>query len=292
MSKPSILLIPGSFALPEFYDPIIDAVAAKGYSIRGLHLPSVGLSALKGREGAPPTMYDDAAFIANEAKKLADEGKDVVLIGHSYGGIPVTQSLKGVGKEERGKQGKKGGVVRLAYITSLVPAVGVAALGVLADVPKEQQLDLKVDVRSCPHSPSLSPPLHSPPRFLSILTNASIYKENGWMYHDPPAATAVITLNHLSSEEGTAWIKKFPKHSAVSFSNELTYPGYKDVPVSYLFCEEDLCIPPQIQRAGIEMMERESGRKVNVTSIRSDHCPNLTAAQDTIDWILDVAGRS
>jgi hypothetical protein len=27
------------------------------------------------------------------------------------------------------------------------------------------------------------------------------------MYHDPPAATAAITLSHLSLEEGEAWIK-------------------------------------------------------------------------------------
>ena len=147
MSKPSILLIPGSFALPEFYDPIVDAVVAKGYEIRALHLPSVGLKTGQGREGAPPTMYDDAAFIAKEAERRADEGKDVILIGHSYGGVPVTQSAKGLGTKERQKQGKTGGIVHLAYITSLVPAVGTSAAAVLADVPKEHQLDLKIDVR-------------------------------------------------------------------------------------------------------------------------------------------------
>jgi hypothetical protein len=99
-------------------------------------------------------------------------------------------------------------------------------------------------------------------------------------------------LSHLSLEEGEAWVKKFPKHSAVSFAGELTYAGYKDIPVSYLFCEEDLCIPAKIQRAGIEMMEKESGKNVNVTSIKADHCPNFTATQKVVDWILDVAGRA
>ena len=75
MSNPSILLIPNSFALPEFYNPVVDAVAAKGYEIRALHLPSVGLKTGQGREGAPPTMYDDAAFIAKEAERFADEAK-------------------------------------------------------------------------------------------------------------------------------------------------------------------------------------------------------------------------
>lgn len=145
MSKPSILLIPGSFGLPEFYDPIVNAVAAQGYEIRALHYPSVGLKTGP-REGVPPSMYDDAAFIAEETEKLADEGKDVVLIAHSYGGVPTSQSIKGLGKEERVKAGKEGGVVNLAYMTALVPALGVSAMGVLSDVPKEQQLDLKIDV--------------------------------------------------------------------------------------------------------------------------------------------------
>ena len=152
MSKPSILLIPGSFALPEFYNSVVDAVVAKGYEIRALHLPSVGLKTGQGREGELPTMYDDAAFIAKEAERLADEGKEVILIGHSYGGVPVTQSPKGLGAKERQMQGKLGGIVSLAYITSLVPAVGTSAAGVVADVPKEHQLDLKIDVRFSPFS--------------------------------------------------------------------------------------------------------------------------------------------
>jgi alpha-beta hydrolase superfamily lysophospholipase len=147
MSKPSILVIPGSFSLPKFYDTVMDPVAAQGYEIRGLHLPSVGLSADAGRPGAPATMYDDAAFIAAEANKLADEGKDVILVPHSYAGVPTSESLKGLSKEERQKAGKKGGVVRIAYMTAVVPPVGMAAMGMLADIPKELQIELAVDVR-------------------------------------------------------------------------------------------------------------------------------------------------
>lgn len=99
-------------------------------------------------------------------------------------------------------------------------------------------------------------------------------------------------MNHLPLEEATALVKKFPKHSATSFMDKLTYAGYKDVPVSYLVCEDDLCIPPQIQRVEIEMIERESGKKVHVTSIKADHCPNATAPQKIVDWILDIVERT
>lgn len=146
MAKPSIVLIPGSFALPEFYNPIFDAVRERGYDIRGLHLPSVGLRAVEGRPGSPPTMYDDAKHIDKEVEKLSDEGKDVILIGHSYGGVPVSQCGQGLSKEERQKQGKPGGLVNLAYLTCLVPSLGANARDILADVPDEHKVDMKVQV--------------------------------------------------------------------------------------------------------------------------------------------------
>jgi hypothetical protein len=40
------------------------------------------------------------------------------------------------------------------------------------------------------------------------------------------------------------------------------------------------------------MIEKESGGKVNVTSIKGDHCPNVTATDEVVDWILDMAGRA
>jgi hypothetical protein len=164
MSKPSILFIPGSFALPEFYDSIITGVTSAGYSIRALHLPTVGPK-IGPVDADPPSMYADAAVIAQEIQKLADEGKDVILIGHSYGGVPLSESTKGLGKEEREKEGKKGGVVRLGYLTALVPPVGTSAGGVLAGVPEELRLNLQMDVRFLPFIPP-----HS------IIVNAEIGK--------------------------------------------------------------------------------------------------------------------
>lgn len=99
-----------------------------------------------GRGGSLPTMYDDAAFIAKELVKLADEGKEVVIVAHSYGGTPSSECPKGLGKEERQKQGKKGGLVRIAYVSCLVPAVGSPAMALLSDIPVEQRSEILVDV--------------------------------------------------------------------------------------------------------------------------------------------------
>lgn len=117
--EPTIVLVPGSFNYSAIYTAVTDKFTALGHSLKAVELRTVGK-----RPGPPPTMYDDAAAIASEVEKLADEGKDVVLVGHSYGGLPISQSLKGLSRAAREKEGKKGGVVRLAYLAALVPAIG------------------------------------------------------------------------------------------------------------------------------------------------------------------------
>ncbi len=159
MSKPTILLIPGAFALPKLYDEVVGGVAARGYEIRALHLPSVGLDHGVGREGAPPTMHDDAAFIAAEVRRAADEGADVVLVAHSYGGVPASQCAEGLAKEDRRGRGERGGLVRLAYVTCLVPPVGMAGLDVLKEGASDERVEMKQDVS---RQPPLLPPTPPP----------------------------------------------------------------------------------------------------------------------------------
>lgn len=128
MSKPTILFVTGSFAPVEFYTNIVDLITSAGHTIQIVKLPSITK-----KPGPLPTMYDDAAHIAALATELADQGKDIILMAHSYGGTPASQAMKGLSKSERAKAGKKGGVVRLAYMTAVAPAEGVAAGEALVD---------------------------------------------------------------------------------------------------------------------------------------------------------------
>lgn len=134
----SLVIIPAASALPLFYDTVIDGVSRHGYDIKALHIPSVGL-VTGARPGDPPNMYDDAAFISAHVTGLADAGYDVLLITHSYRGTPATESIRGLSKNERLKQGKDGGIVGLAYMSSLVPEVGHPASSSVGTAPKGQQ---------------------------------------------------------------------------------------------------------------------------------------------------------
>lgn len=148
MSKPSILIVPGSFTPGHAYNNLVEKVAARGYDIRALQMPSVRLETESPTARMPPSMYEDAAFIASQATALADEGKDVVIISHSYGGVPTTECVKGLAKDARQKLGKQGGIVRLAYMTSLVPALGSSAGNVLdlGERSEDGRLPMEMDV--------------------------------------------------------------------------------------------------------------------------------------------------
>lgn len=106
--------------------------------------------------------------------------------------------------------------------------------------------------------------------------------------HVDPRDSARIVFSSLPLDEGEAWMRRFPLQSSAVFGDELTYAGYKDVPVSYFLAEDDLCIPASTQRSEIEMIEKESGRKVDVTSAKVDHVPNETATEEVINWLLKV----
>lgn len=121
---PSIVLVPGSFTSPSFYEDILQPLLTKGYDTQAVKLKTVISKGPYSPDPPLPTVHNDAAAIAEVITKLADQGRDVIVIGHSYGGTPASESIKGLNKESRKAHGKEGGVLRLAFISALVPEVG------------------------------------------------------------------------------------------------------------------------------------------------------------------------
>lgn len=121
---PAVLIIPGSFAPSTFYVPLRERVQSLGYDGYILPLQTVGL-----RPSPPPSMMDDAAFIRTEVKKLVDQEQEVILLAHSYGGVPMSQSTKGLTIAERAECGSKGGIKHLIYSSAVAPVLGQALVG-------------------------------------------------------------------------------------------------------------------------------------------------------------------
>jgi pimeloyl-ACP methyl ester carboxylesterase len=249
-------------------------------------------------------MYDDAEYIAELATELADQGKDIVLMSHSYGGTPASQSMKGLSRSERAKAGKKGGVVRLAYMTALVPEEGVPAGGAMADpeqdAPQENASAMVpdevcvFDLLKCKHpliGNRMAGSFNRIPRG-SLVWFSTIYPSMKVSTVQTRKDISLRQCNlYADPRTGIAAAQKFSQHSSVSFANPLTYPGYKDVPVSYLFCEEDECVSTRSQQKGIDVAEAASGKKVDVKRIPSDHCPTYTHPEMALEWMISMADK-
>lgn len=259
-SSSTLVLVPGSFAESHMYDGVVKPLREKGYDIFVLDPPCYPGAYKAGRVGPPPPgMQDDARFVAKQLQELVDAGKDIVVLGHSYGGIPATESLKGFTKKERQDQGNPGGVVRIAYMTACVPRVGENLVQVIQGGAPGMEIG-----------------------------------EDGWMRHSDPSATAAMCFSDLPVEEGTKLASQFGRHSSVSFGDALTHNGYKDLPVSWLFCENDRCVTPQVQQTAIEAIEESwkgtdrEGRKVDVKRLTCDHIPIYSSRDETEKWMESI----
>jgi pimeloyl-ACP methyl ester carboxylesterase len=103
-------------------------------------------------------------------------------------------------------------------------------------------------------------------------------------------ASARATVSDMPEEVGLEVVTKFPGHSAVSFGGPLTYAAYKDVPVTYILCEEDKIIDPSNQERMVKMMQ-DAGSDVNVVRLKCGHCPNVSQPEATLKAIRKAAGE-
>lgn len=117
----SIVLVHGAWHSPaawgSFPSLLEEAIGARVVAVA---LPSV--------HGAPAAYKaeDDALAIRALIEPELEEGRDVVTICHSYGGVPTADAVKGFLKSDRGAQAA---VVGMIYFTSFVLAEGKALIG-------------------------------------------------------------------------------------------------------------------------------------------------------------------
>jgi hypothetical protein len=123
MSKPTIALVPGAWHTPHHYKPMTDALANAGFPIVNIQHKSLDSPNAKQADA-----HKDAANIVQAIKPLIDQGKDIVLICHSYGGVPLGEACKGLAK----KQGA-GGIVGLIWMTAFICKEGVSLFNCLGD---------------------------------------------------------------------------------------------------------------------------------------------------------------
>lgn len=117
--QPIIILVPGAWSLPFFYDGLRSSISRQGLtSPDAIAHPSVGA------EPPTKTLDDDVYHLRDVLTEHCDSGKNVVVVAHSYGGLVSSGAVQGLGVQERKSKGKTGGVSLIIYMTAFVVPKG------------------------------------------------------------------------------------------------------------------------------------------------------------------------
>lgn len=127
---PTIVLLPGAFHVHTAQVGLGDLCARvheSGYPVVATTMPSVNT--------ANTTVNDDVAFIREKIlRPLIEDGKDVVLVMHSYSSLPGSAAIHDLSKRDRHALGIKGGIIGLVFLTALVPREGDSLYSMLNGV--------------------------------------------------------------------------------------------------------------------------------------------------------------
>ena len=112
-SKPTIILVPGAWHPPPSYSALSSRLSSLSYPISVLQNPSLNSSS----QG----LAEDISHVRSALQRLIEvEGNDVIVLAHSYGGLPAIVGVTGYGKGERSGNGEEGGVVGMLFMAASV----------------------------------------------------------------------------------------------------------------------------------------------------------------------------
>jgi pimeloyl-ACP methyl ester carboxylesterase len=120
-AKPTILLVHGAFCTPEFFGDLPSKLNALSYPVLTIQLPTAD-------EIPGATVKSDVAAIHELILPELDQGKEIVIVAHSYGGIPGCASIEGLSVPDRALQGKQGGIRAILFIAAFaLPKKGMCS---------------------------------------------------------------------------------------------------------------------------------------------------------------------
>ena len=132
MAKPALVFCPGAWYPANVFDSVIEKLRGLGYS----DCTTIAFPAIH-RATEVKSLEEDIKAVKQAVVPRIEGGQEVVVIIHSWAGIPASSALVGLGTRDREREGKPGGVLSLCYIASFLPQIGESLIdcvgGILPD---------------------------------------------------------------------------------------------------------------------------------------------------------------
>jgi pimeloyl-ACP methyl ester carboxylesterase len=241
-----IVLVHGAFSGAWCWEPAVPGLTAAGHEVRTLDLPS------HGEDDTPVAEVTLDAYAAKVCSVLA-EGPPAVLVGHSMGGVVITQAAGRCPELIAG----------LVYLAAFLPADGESLLA-LTQLPEGagDQVQANLAVAGDPPVATM-----------------------------PPQA-ARMAIHGCADDEAAAWaLARRGPQPVAPFGQPVRIESgardaYERLPRAYVTCLQDRAIPPALQRRMLEAAGCDP-----VIEIDTDHAPMISRIDETVT-VLDALARS
>jgi len=247
---PTVIFVHGSWHSPKHYQRQLEAFENAGFPYSCPLQPSLG-------KPPPMGLMEDAQAIRDELTKLVEtEEKSVIVIGHSYGGVVMSQAVDHqFARKEREAQGKPGGVTHLLFVCAFVLPLGESLGSALGD-------------------PDRLPP------FIPVDDNGmcTMLEPGQRFYNDLPEA------------EQRYWVEQLVECPAIAQLTRITQAAYMAHPSTYLFCENDQAIPIQVQQMMVQKAA-DGGAVFQKETCSSGHSPFLSQPEVIVRIVQKLASE-
>jgi pimeloyl-ACP methyl ester carboxylesterase len=236
-NHPTVLLVHGAFADGSSWREVIAELQNDGIPVRALAHPLRGL-------------YTDAAYVAHAAAEI--DGP-VVLVGHSYGGMVITEAAASAPN-----------VVGLVYVAAFIPELGESLAGINARYPTTS----------------------APPQLLETTFPGPSEGELQVELSVSPATFPTAFAADLPVEEARVAAATQRPPALACFGQAATRTAWRDLPSWAVVATADQMIHPDAQR---DMAERAGA---GTTSVDASHAVALSqpgVVTDAIRRALRVA---
>ena len=232
--SPTIVLVHGAFAESASWNGVVEQLQSQNLEVVAAANPL-------------RTVSGDAAYVRDV---IAAVGGPVVLVGHSYGGIVITEAAAG-----------NDAVVALVYVGAFAPEHGESAFELSTMFPGSTLGD------------ALSPqPLTSGGAELVITRE----KFNHQFAADVPPAQAALM----------AATQRPVTQAALTEGLPTDMPAWQQLPSWFVFGDQDLNIPVALQR----FMAARAGAKGITEVTGASHAISVSAPDVVAETILDAVG--
>jgi pimeloyl-ACP methyl ester carboxylesterase len=235
-SRPTIVLLHGSFADSSGFADVIEELQANGH-----------------RTIAPPnplrTLLTDAAYVRSVLDTI--DGP-IVLVGHSYGGMVMTNAATG-----------HPGVKALVYLNAFAPATGETANDLAYKFPGSMLTPPNLTVRPYP---TTDPTQTGQEAYI----NADVFHD-AFAADVEPRTTAVMAATQRPID-------------LACLQQPSGAPAWETVPSWFVIGADDNTIPAELHR----FMAARAGA-VRTVELPASHVVMMSKAHDVVDIIVEAA---